>query len=104
MPLPFLLGAAALFAGVLVVASWWDELRSAVFCWLKDHGFVWGAKALLLVDQLVSRGMRRVVAIARPAPHLPDVVVEERWVSEEELSPELRARRDAVVYELEMEQ
>ncbi len=100
--IPILLGAAILLGGAVVAATWWDEIRSTVYCWLQDHGYLRTAKAFLVIEGKVSGGLRMVKAMVFPTPESEPVVLTEQMISEDELSPEARARRERQIYEMEM--
>jgi hypothetical protein len=102
MPIPWLLGAAALLVGGALVVSWWDELRSAVYGWLEARGFPRAARAFIVIEGWLYGGARRALSIVRPSPYAPPVIVHEQWVNPEDLPEELRASRGEVAYELEL--
>lgn len=98
--IPVLLGAAIFLGGAVLAVNWWDELRSAAYRWLEEHGHHRMARAFVVIEGAVSGTLRRAKALVFPEPSAGPVVVTETVVSEDELSPEARARRERLVYEL----
>ncbi len=91
----WLSGAVITAVAGAAIVSFWDEIAGVVYRWLDAHGFHRAKKVFLRVERIGRKGLRKVTTLVVPEGKRRPRTVEERVVSEDQLSPEARARREA---------
>ncbi len=100
--IPFLPALLMLVGGSLLLATFWDDLRDAVFRWAEAHGYQRLAKVILRIDTLVGTARRWLQVRATPVGERTQVV-EEHQVNLADLPSDVRARlRHCGVSELDV--